>query len=180
MNKYLYLTMTAFTLTIQKAYCLSETISPELDQSLKIHTNEPGILHIICALLFVIFLIYVTGLIYSKLNIVGAKTLKEQLKNSDINRAIVLSTTQLGPNRNLHVIEVNDKCYLIGSTANSINLIKDLGSAKEEKIEDRPKQASEEDIDKAIKFLYGKSTEEVIEQTPQETQEFSIHKKYLQ
>ncbi|MEI8129796.1 MAG: hypothetical protein WCG95_09310, partial [bacterium] len=74
MKKYLFSITSIFILTAQKALCITEAVSPELEKSLKTHANEPGIMSIVFALLFVIFLIYITGLIYSKLNIVGART----------------------------------------------------------------------------------------------------------
>lgn len=161
----------------QRVFAITEAVSPELQDSLKTQTNEPNFLTIVFALLFVIFLIYITGVIYSKLNIVGAKTVKEQLRHADLNRAIVLSTTQLGQNKNLHVIEINDKRYLIGATANSINLIKELETVNE-KPKNEAQKADEEEIDKAIQVLYGTSEQEVVEEEPQE-EEFNVHKKYL-
>jgi len=130
MKKYLFLIMGTLMLTAQRVFCAVEAVSPDLEGSLKTHTHEPGVMSIVFALLIVIFLIYATGLIYSKLNLVGANAVKEQLKNYDISRATVLSTTQLGQNKNLHVIEINEKRYLIGATLNSINLIKELEDKK--------------------------------------------------
>lgn len=179
MNKYLILLITFFTLTAQKAFCLAEFVSPEVEGSLKTHSGEPGIMSIVFSLAFVIFLIYITGIIYSKLNMVGAKTVKDQLRNSNINRAIVLSTTQLGQHKNLHVIEINDKCYLIGATPNSINLIKELGTYKE-KPQEKSEKPNEEEIDQAIKVLYGSNKEGIAEEVePEPEDEFNIHKKYL-
>lgn len=162
-------------ITAQKAFCIADTVSPELEQSLKVHTNEPSFMSILFALLIVILLIYITGLIYSKLNVVGAKTVQEHLKNYDLSKVIVLSTTQLGPGRNLHVIELNHKRYLIGATQNSINLIKELGNSikKTEKAE----KESELTIDDAINVIYGKDEEPKFSIEPPE--EFDVHKKYL-
>ena len=42
--------------------------------------QEPNILSVVLSLVFVILLIYATGIIYTKLNRVGAKTLKKQLQ----------------------------------------------------------------------------------------------------
>lgn len=181
MNKYLFPVIGLFFLTAQKAYCLVETLSSDLEQSLKSPSSEPNVISILLALLFVIGLIYVTGIIYSKLNLVGAKTVQEQLKNAELNRAIVLSTTQLGQGKNLHVIELNGRRYLIGATVNSVNLIKEIEVIKEEgKTEiEEPKKQDEVEIDKAIKFLYGSAREEIIEHEELAKDEFDIHKKYL-
>lgn len=134
--KYLYLSIAIFVLTTQKAFCLTDILSSDLEGSLKSNSAEPNFITIAFALLFVILLIYVTGIIYQKLNLVGAKTVKEQLKNYDLTKAVVLSTTQLGQGKNLHVIELDNNRYLIGATADSITLIKELGSSAEpEKID---------------------------------------------
>lgn len=163
MKKYLLLII-IFLMTSVNGFCV-EKISPELQQSLKTTANEPSLLNIVFALGFVILLIYITGIIYSKLNIVGVATVKKQLKNADLNRAIILSTTQLGQNRNLHIIEVDDKRFLIGATPSSINLIKELSAISgEEKIVDENEIKSEK-VDS-------------IEVT-ETTEEFDLHKKYL-
>lgn len=176
MNKYLFFIAGIFMITIQKALCATSAVGSELEQSLKTSSNEPSIMSIIFALLFVIFLIYITGLIYSKLNIVGAKAVKDQLKNYDLSKVIILSTTQLGQGKNLHVVELNNKRYLIGATQNSINLIKELGES-----EKQVEESSEPSIDDAINVLYGKDHLEGpdFEHKPDQTEEFDVHKKYL-
>lgn len=204
--KYLYLNIAIFMMTAQKAFCLTDLLSSDLENSLKSSSSEPNFISIIFALLFVVFLIYITGIIYQKLNLVGAKTVKEQLKNYDLTKAVVLSTTQLGQGKNLHVIELNTNRYLIGATSDSITLIKELGSSAEpekidlieetKKTEDEqepveqvehdviiePEVEEEEtpelDIDKAIRMLYNKNQEEEIIEEPEE-EAFDIHKKYL-
>lgn len=132
MKKYLFLIIGIILITAQSALCALEEVSPELEHSLKNHSHEPGFGTIVFALIVVISLIYITGLIYSKLNIVGAKTVQEQLRNYDLNKATVISTTQLGQGKNLHVIELNNQRYLIGVTLNSISLIKELGEVKKD------------------------------------------------
>ena len=162
MKKYLFLITSIFILTAQKALCITEAVSPELEKSLKTHANEPGIMSIVFALLFVIFLIYITGLIYSKLNIVGARTVQEQLKNYDLNKAVVLSTTQLGQGKNLHVIELNNKRFLIGVGQDSINLIKEFEYIEEPQDEIKSEEQEPEP-----------------EPEQEQTEKFDVHKKYL-
>ena len=93
--------------------------------------HEPSILSVIFSLLIVILLIYVTGILYAKLNKMNAGTLRKQqgiLKS----QASVISTTALGNNKTLHVIELDGKRMLIGASSGAIQLIKDLGSVSEE------------------------------------------------
>jgi flagellar biogenesis protein FliO len=171
MKKYLFLLAAIFMLSAQKALCEIQAASPELEHCLKNNAHEPGFGTIVFALIVVVSLIYITGLIYSKLNIMGAKTVQEQLKNYDLSKVVVISTTQLGQGKNLHVIELNNERYLIGATLNSINLIKELGEAKKE-----AKNPTKAVVEEPINILYG---EEKPELKFENVEEFDIHKKYL-
>lgn len=92
--------------------------------------NEPSVVSVVLSLFFVILLIYLTGIIYAKLNRVGFKTIKRQQGNLSRSHVSVLSTTQLGNNKTLHVVELDGKRMLIGASSGAIQLIKDLGSFK--------------------------------------------------
>ena len=89
--------------------------------------QEPSLISVVFSLLFVILLIYATGIIYAKLNKMGVNTLKK-MGNSTDSKVTVVSTTPLGGNKTLHVVELDGKRMLIGASPNSIDLIKDLGS----------------------------------------------------
>ena len=97
--------------------------------------QEPNLLSVVCSLVFVILLIYATGIIYAKLNRAGFKTLK-QIRELDDSRVSVISTTPLGNNKTLHVVELDGKRMLIGASNNSIDLIKDLGNYPPHEIEE--------------------------------------------
>ena len=90
--------------------------------------QDSSIFSVVLSLIFVILLIYVTGIIYAKLNKVGFKTLKRQQGDFARNQVSVVSTTQLGNNKTLHVVELDGKRMLIGAAVGAIQLIKDLGS----------------------------------------------------
>lgn len=159
MRKNGYLVFAILLTTAQKVFCATQEASPELAEALKSNTHEPNFFSIIFALLVVVALIYITGLIYSKLNVVGANAVREQIKNHDLSRAVILSTTQLGQGKNLHVIELNGKKYLIGAAQNSISLLKELDTETKPQIKAEIKSEIEAEIE----------TEE----------EFDVHKKYL-
>ncbi len=89
--------------------------------------NEPSIISVVFSLLFVILLIYFTGIIYAKLNKASLNSLKKQIGDTS-SKVAVVSTTPLGGNKTLHVVELDGKRMLIGASQNSIHLIKDLGS----------------------------------------------------
>ena len=89
--------------------------------------NEPSVISVVLSLLFVILLIYLTGIIYAKLNRAGFNTLKSQQGELARSQVSVISTTQLGNNKTLHVVELDGKRMLIGASSGAIQLIKDLG-----------------------------------------------------
>lgn len=182
MKKFLFLIIGFCVLAAEKGFCALDSVGPDIATSLKSNTAEPNYLSIVFALFFVIALIYITGLIYSKLNIASAKKLQEQFKDYDLSKVIVVSTTQLGQGKNLHVIELHKKRYLIGATQNSINLIKELDAVKESTTKKQPED--DVDIDKAIKFLYGSQKSEMedletLDDGKKSADEFDLHKKYL-
>ena len=90
--------------------------------------HEPSIISVVLSLLFVVLLIYITGIIYAKLNKLGFATLKKQQGELAKSHVSVVSTTQLGGNKSLHVVELDGKRMLIGASSGTIQLIKDLGS----------------------------------------------------
>ncbi len=90
--------------------------------------NEPNIISIFFSLIFVILLIYATGIIYTKLNKFGINALKREIGDKNNSHVSVISTTPLGNNKTLHVVELDGKRMLIGASTNSIHLIKDLGN----------------------------------------------------
>ncbi len=95
---------------------------------------ESGFASMLVSLIFVILLVYAIGILYTKLNKFGLKVMKGQIGRSSVNQVFVLSTTLLGTNKSLHVVELDGKRMLIGASANSIHLIKDLGSCSENEI----------------------------------------------
>ena len=90
--------------------------------------HEPNLVSIVFSLIFVVLLIYATGIIYTKLNKLGLTTLKKQMGDLNHSHVSVVSTTALGNNKSLHIVELDGKRMLIGASLNSIHLIKDLGS----------------------------------------------------
>ena len=90
--------------------------------------HEPNIISIFFSLIFVILLIYATGIIYTKLNKFGINALKREIGDKANSHVSVISTTPLGSNKTLHVVELDGKRMLIGASTNSIHLIKDLGN----------------------------------------------------
>lgn len=169
MKKFLYLIF-SLIINIQCAIATEPAFGGDLDASLKSPSSSgSGVGAVIFALLFVICLIYITGIIYTRLNTFGTKTVKKQLKNCKADNILVLSTIQLGQGKNLHVVETNGKKVLVGSTANSINVIKDLGEDEDfVPKEDNMIDSETETVD----ILSNEETEVLSE-------DFELYKKYL-
>lgn len=98
--------------------------------------HEPNLISVVFSLIFVILLIYLTGILYTKLNKAGFDTLRKQQGDLAKSHVSVVSTTQLGNNKTLHVVELDGKRMLIGASASTIQLIKDLGNTNNEELDD--------------------------------------------
>lgn len=93
--------------------------------------QEPSLISVFLSLAFVVLLIYLTGILYAKLTKAGFKAMKKQQGDFAKYQVSVVSTTQLGNNKTLHVVELDGKRMLIGASSGAIQLIKDLGSCVE-------------------------------------------------
>lgn len=91
--------------------------------------QDVSIMSVVLALIFTILLIYLVGILYTKLNKMNLSALRKQQGGLAKSQASVISTTALGNNKTLHVIELDGKRMLIGASSNAIQLIKDLGNA---------------------------------------------------
>ncbi|MCQ2744597.1 MAG: flagellar biosynthetic protein FliO [bacterium] len=90
--------------------------------------HEVDLIQVILALLFTIVLIYLAQILYTKLNKANMNVIKRQQGSFAKSQASVISTTALGNNKTLHVIELDGKRMLIGASSGAIQLIKDLGA----------------------------------------------------
>lgn len=117
----------AYAVPSAQAASVSGSVNPSVLGAQSIG-HEPSIISVVLSLVFVVLLIYLTGIIYAKLNRVGFKTLKRQQGDYAKSHVSVVSTTPLGNNKTLHVVELDGKRMLIGASASTIQLIKDLGS----------------------------------------------------
>ncbi len=89
--------------------------------------SMPGMLNLLVSMIIVIALIYATGWIYAKLNIINRDKLKKIVsKNADSHRFNILQSMPLGQQRYLYSIEMNGKVMLIASTPSHINLLKEF------------------------------------------------------
>ena len=111
-------------------------------------------------------LIYITGILYTKLNKFGIKTVKHEFKNTDDTKPIIISATPVGHDKTLQVIEIDGERLLIGVAQNSINLIKTL--SKKNVQPDYDEKVEEIEVENTIKKEHTVNAED-----------FGLYKKYL-
>lgn len=149
-------------------------------------SHETSIFSVIGALVFVIALIYITGIIYSKLNVLNSSLAKKTKKSEKEDKVIVLSSTPLGNNKSLSVVEVNGKKMLIGITQTTVTVLKDLGEVRYSNDEfNFEPEIIEEDEDKEINETKAgldeifSSKDVIINDNDDEDDDFGLYKKYL-
>ena len=174
MRKIIYIIL-SFILLNGSSYALTETES--ISSALKSTNYEPNYFSIILSLLFVILLIYITGILYTKLNKVGVKTVKKEFRETSDIKPVVLSTTPVGHDKTLQVIEIAGEKLLIGVSQHSVNLIKTLGVKYNNTSQEQNIIAHE-----AMDILYNKEEkveDKIKEEHTVNIDDFGLYKKYL-
>ena len=122
----------------------------------------PSVMNLVLSMIFVIALIYITGWVYTKLNIVNRKNIGKITESDENVRFNIIQSMSLGQQRHIYSIEMNNKILLIGSTPSHINLIKEFDkktfNEKYEKDKENDYTESVKDIQKTtnIDELYKK------------------------
>ena len=158
-------------ITIGNNCFAANEINAEIAKSLKHSINEPSITSYIFALLFVLCLIYICGIVYTKLSKFGMNTVKKEYKNIDDTTVTLLSTRQLGNNKTLHVIEIAGKRMLIGATQNSVQLIDVLSERPDSKVKTFSINTPPSETTS--------KTEVNIEEAKESDEDLGLYKKYL-
>lgn len=174
MKKILY-TITSLIILSNQCFGLTET--ENINSTLKASGYEPNYFSVVLSLVFVIFLIYVTGILYTKLNKVSVKTVKNEFKEDSDIKPVIISTTPIGHDKTLQVVEIAGEKLLIGVSQHSVNLIKTLGTTHRHNQSYQQAPTEEEAMD----ILY--KTTEVENKTKEEhtinEEDFGLYKKYL-
>ncbi len=99
----------------------------KLPESLNTDKQGPNLITLTGSLFFVIFLILIFGWLYAKFQRINLnKVFEGKFETTDTDSLKILSTVSLGQGKTVHLMEVNGKKFVIGSTNNNINLIADL------------------------------------------------------
>jgi flagellar biogenesis protein FliO len=79
------------------------------------------------SLMIVIVLIFLCAVVYNKLRGINPNALLSgKLQGMDINKFKVLASSSLGQGKLIHLVEINGKQLVVGSTNNSINLLTEI------------------------------------------------------
>lgn len=167
---------------IQPAFA-SESITSNIKHALK-HTAHSNYFSVVIALGVVIMLIYITALIYAKLDAANTKAIKKQYGDISDSKLIILSNTPIGNNKSLLVVELAGKKMLIGVTNESINLIKDMNENSNINA-DIPKDVlfdkmTTEKTKKEENIEIVNKIPEEDETSQNESEDFGLYKKYLE
>lgn len=169
----------------------AESVTSNIKYALKHPAGSSSYYSVVIALGVVILLIYITGIIYAKLNIIGHNTMKKQYLNFGDTKVLILSTTPIGNNKSLMVVELAGKKMLLGVTNENITLIKDLD---EKPVTDNTKQKNDFTMQTPLDKIYPQKDENTVEEeieiknevpeteksdSEYDTEEFGLYKKYL-
>ena len=85
------------------------------------------------SLIVVIAMIFGVAWLYNKLrNVDPSSLLAGKFTENPSNKFHILSTATLGQGKNIHLVEINGKQLVIGSTMNNISLLTELKDAAEQ------------------------------------------------
>lgn len=89
--------------------------------------NSSPLIRLMIALGIVLFLIYATSFLYMKLTKYNKKhfTNKDGVE-FDLNEFKIVSSMSMGQNKNLYVVEINNKYLVLGATQTNISLIREF------------------------------------------------------
>lgn len=141
------------------------SVLPESMKSTMVHDyGMPSMFNLVFSMFFVIALIYLTGWVYQKLNLLNKKQVSKLSSDTKNVRFNVLQSMSLGQQRQIYTIEMNGKILLVGSTPSQINLIKEFDCIN--------------DVNTAISGDNSNSASEIIKQEEKSVDIDELFKKY--
>lgn len=114
-------------LTSNLAVYAEGTLPGSMKQMLKHSPAVPSIAHIVFSTFLMVIIIYIMAIAYHKLsafNIKKFSCVDDKLLN--LNKFKLISSMSLGANKTLHVVEINNKFLVVGSTPTSVTLLKEF------------------------------------------------------
>lgn len=147
MNRVLLL---LFLILISCNEVLAVSIPNSMKQVMKSTPDTPSLFNLVASLVVVILMIYFVGWIYMRLSHINSKSFFRQQKDLPVNKPKLVSGITLGQNRNLQVVELNNKYLVLGVTPSNINLIKEFDKNEVKNIEDALYEIVEDDSENIL------------------------------
>lgn len=169
-----------------KAFAVPEVLTEPMKEMLKQSPSIPSVTNVILSTLFMIVIIYAVAITYQKLNEFNNKRFSENgEKTYSLNKLKVVNCLPLGANKTLHIVEVNEKFLVLGSTQTQISLLKEFDKKDLNKIiESQPisskaEKVKPEIIEEGLKTLFPKE-EEIVQKPEENSVDYEeIYKKYM-
>lgn len=169
---------------INKINEMSQTSSKTAQQDKKFEDTGSDFARTFSGLGVVLLLIFVFAWVYAKVKGINPSAiLMGKFGEKDLNKFNVISTSTLGQGKDIHLVEINGKQLVIGSTANNINLLTEISpdevenlknqTEKETDFEENQVEISEEPFDEPIE-------EEFIDQDYYASQYAEVYKEYVE
>ena len=103
-------------------------------------------LRAISSLFVVLLLILAFAWVYARVKGINPTAiLTGKFSEKDLNKFNVLSTSTLGQGKDIHLVEINGKQLVIGSTNNNINLLTEIPSEEIEKLKEKRHQTQNDE-----------------------------------
>lgn len=108
------------------------------------------------SLIIVLLLILAFAWVYARVKGINPTAiLTGKFSEKDLNKFNVLSTSTLGQGKDIHLVEINGKQLVIGSTANNINLLTEIPPEEIQKLKEKSqkKENAETENTEPVEFL---------------------------
>jgi len=99
----------------------------------------------VASLSIVILLIFIFAWVYARVKGINPTAiLTGKFSERDLNKFNVISSSTLGQGKDIHLVEINGKQLVIGSTANNINLLTEIAPEEIEKLKEKKQKLKKE------------------------------------
>lgn len=117
-----------------------------LKENLPIKSSESLFLKTFSSLAIVLFLIFIFAWVYARLKGINpAAVLTGRFNEKDLNNFNVLTSSTLGQGKDIHLVEINGKQLVIGSTSSNINLLTEITPEEIEEFKTKKQQVKTEE-----------------------------------
>jgi len=123
------------------------------DKNIIVKDNENSFLKTFSSLSIVLLLIFIFAWVYARVKGINPTAiLTGNFSEKNLNKFNVLSTSTLGQGKDIHLVEINGKQLVIGSTNNNINLLTEIPPEEIEKLKGKSPKLHDNELDEPLDF----------------------------